>query len=94
MISDDLFSATESNPYMFFDTAAGPDTSDIYGPPMNVLDTFLDGSPVAQSEQYLQNTTPTGSGSFGLRGLFGRADVRSGLLFIAGLVMLHLHMNS
>ena len=96
MIADDLFSATEANPYAFFDTAAGPDTSDIYGPPMNVLDTFLDGSPVAMSEQYLQNQTPgaKGSGTFGLSGLFGRADVRAAITLGIGLFMLHMHMNS
>ena len=93
-IYSDLFDDTQSNPYAFFDTAAGPDTSDIYGPPMNVLDTFLDGTPVAQSEQYLQNATPTGGGTFGLRGFFSRGDVKSALVFIAGLTMLHLHMNS
>ena len=95
MVSEDLFDATQSNPWAFFDTAAGPDTTDIYGPPMNVLDTFLDGSPVAMSEQYLQNQTPgVGSGSFSLSGLFGRADVRAFITLGLGLAMLHLHMNS
>lgn len=94
MIFNDLFEDTMSNPYAYFDTAAGPDTSDIYGPPMNVLDTFLDGTPVAHSEQYLQNATPQGSGTFGLRGLFARGDVHAALVFALGLTMLHLHMNS
>lgn len=96
MVYEDLFNSTESNPYAFFDTAAGPDTTDLYGPPMSVLDTFLDGSPVAMSEQYLQNQTPgaKGSGTWGLSSLFGRSDVRSALVLGLGLFMLHMHMNS
>lgn len=93
-IFNDLYEDTGSNPYAFFSTAAGPDTSDLYGPPMNVLDTYLDGTPVAQSEQYLQNAAPSGSGTFGLRGFFARADVKAALVFAAGVTMLHLHMNS
>lgn len=92
MIEYDLYAATESNPYAFFDTAAGPDVSDIYGPPMNALDTFLDGSPVAMSEQYLQNQTPMGSG--GMSSWLRRPDVHSFIVLAIGLTMLHLHMKA
>lgn len=96
MIDMDLYSATEANPWSFFDTAAGPDFADIYGPPQTVLDTFLDGTPVSMSEQYLQNQTPgVGSGgSGGIYGLLARADVRSLITLAIGLTILHLHMKA
>lgn len=77
------------DPYTFFSTAAGPDASDVYGPPQSALDLYADGSPVAGSESAIANNIGSGGGGFLMR-----ADVHSLILLIAGAVMVHLHMEA
>jgi len=77
------------DPYTFFSTAAGPDASDIYGPPQSVLDVYADGSPVAGSESAIANSIGSGGAPF-LR----RPDVHALGLLILGAVMVHLHMEA
>lgn len=77
------------DPYTFFSTAAGPDMSDVYGPPQSALDLYADGSPVAGSETAIANSIGSGGAPFWARG-----DVHALALMILGAVMVHLHMES
>lgn len=77
------------NPYLFFSTAAGPDASDIYGPPQSALDLYADGSPVAASESAIANNLGSGGGPFWMRG-----DVHALALLVLGAVMVHIHMEA
>lgn len=77
------------DPYTFFSTAAGPDASDIYGPPQSALDLYADGSPVAASETAIANSIGSGGAPF-----FARADVHALILLVLGAVMVHLHMEA
>lgn len=77
------------DPYTFFSTAAGPDASDVYGPPQSALDLYADGSPVAASESAIANSIGSGGASF-----FMRSDVHALALLVLGAVMVHLHMEN
>lgn len=79
------------DPYAFFSTAAGPDTSDLVGPPGGVLDVYPDGSPMAADQTGLANAVGSGGG---LPALWKRKDVRALGTLVIGVVMLHLHMVS
>lgn len=73
---------------MYFATAAGPDVSDILGPPDNVLDIYADGSPISMSEQTIA------AGGPGNLPFFARGDVHALLLLVAGCVMIHLYAEN
>lgn len=77
------------DPYLFFSTAAGPDASDVFGPPQGVLDLYADGSPVAASESAIANSVGSGGAPF-----FMRQDVHALALLVLGAVMVHLHMEA
>lgn len=77
------------DPYLFFSTAAGPDASDVYGPPQGTLDLYADGTPVASSESAIANSIGSGGAPFLMRG-----DVHALALMILGAVMIHLHMEA
>jgi hypothetical protein len=77
------------DPYLFFSTAAGPDASDVFGPPQGALDLYADGSPVAGSESRIANAIGGGGAPF-----FARPDVHALALLIIGSVMVHLHMEA
>lgn len=77
------------DPYLFFSTAAGPDASDVYGPPQSALDIYADGSPVAASESAIANSIGSGGASF-----FSRPDVHALAMLILGAVMIHLHQEA
>ena len=94
MIEPDIFDATSPDPYNFFATAAGPDASDLYGPPGNVLDVYGDGTPVAMSESMVANNPGSGSATTGIVGFIMRPDVKAFIVLGLGLVMLHRHMEA
>lgn len=77
------------NPYLFFSTAAGPDASDIFGPPQSALDLYADGSPVASSESAIANSIGSGGCP-----LWMRPDLHALGLLVLGAVMVHLHMEA
>lgn len=77
------------DPYTFFSTAAGPDASDVYGPPQSALDLYADGSPVAGSESAIANAIGSGGAH-----IWQRPDVHALILLVAGAVMVHLHMEA
>jgi hypothetical protein len=67
----------------FFATAAGPDASEIFGPPGNVLDVYADGSPVAGAEQGIAG----GGGGGGPWYL--RHDVHALAMLAVGVFLIH-----
>jgi len=67
----------------YFSTAAGPDVSEIYGPPGNVLDVYADGSPIAGAEQQIAQ-------GGGARGPFWmRQDVHALAALVVGIFLIH-----
>ena len=78
------------NPALFFSTAAGPDASDIYGPPQGALDLYADGTPMAASASAIANSVEGSGGA----PFFMRADVHALGLLVLGAVMVHLHMEA
>lgn len=85
-MNSDFMSA---NPMYFFSTAAGPDASDLYGPPQGALDLYSDGTPMAASQTAIANSVGSGGAPF-----WARADFHALLLMTVGAVMVHLHMES
>ena len=80
-----------ADPYLFFSTAAGPDASDLYGPPQGALDLYADGSPIAASQSAIANSIGAGDGS---APWYARADMHALLLMFAGAAMVYLHMEA
>ncbi len=67
----------------YFSTAAGPDVSEIFGPPGNVLDVYADGSPIAGAEQQIAR----GSGVTGP--FWRRHDVHALAALVVGIFLIH-----
>lgn len=83
---DDLF---EPDPMAYFDTASGPLLSDVVGPPLDVLDTYTDGTPFAQAQSSIASATGTG----GVHTNFlHRGDVQALGITILGAIGLHLYL--
>lgn len=59
-------------PFTYFSTAAGPDSSDLFGPPGSILDTYGDGTPLAVDEAAISGA---GVGGAAPTPFFLRADV-------------------
>lgn len=80
------------DPYNFFSTAAGPDPSDLIGPPQNALDVYGDGSPMAAYQA--QAGADKAMGGAGGGSFLGRPDVKAFVLLVIGVFMLHAHMKA
>lgn len=84
---DDDFGA---DPLEFFGTAAGPRSVDVIGPRDNILDTYVDGMPVARATYEAEDSMPnhgTGGGSpLNLGKLWGP----EGMAFVAVLLGIYL----
>lgn len=81
---DDLFSP---DPMEYFTTAAGPSLSQIAGPPLDVLDTYADGTPIATAQAAAANGIGGGQHSTWLH----RGDVQALAILAAGAVLIHLY---
>lgn len=84
---EDLFAA---DPVTYFDTASGPQTTDIYGPPFDVLDTYTDGTPLAEAQSSVASAVGGGKHTSFLH----RGDVQSLAGLILGVVMLHAYLQA
>ena len=74
------------NPYAFFGTAAGPDISDLAGPPGDILDTYVDGTPMEYASSALSNRS--GGGPVHTSFLH-RGDLHALILTVIGAWMIH-----
>ena len=72
------------NPNLYFSTAAGPDVSDLVGPPLGVLDVYGDGTPLARAQ-----APSMAHGSGGSTPFYRRADVQSFAVLLLGAWMIH-----
>ena len=79
-----MYPTFDGNPNLFFATAAGPDISDLVGPPLGVLDVYGDGTPMAHAAHASGGTGGGGSTAF-----YKRADVQSFAALLLGLWMIH-----
>ncbi len=84
---DDLFNA---NPEAYFDSVAGPLLTDVVGPPLDVLDTFTDGTPIAEA----QSQVASGVGGGVHRHFWQRGDVQSFALMLAGGALIHAYLRA
>lgn len=84
-MDDDLF---EPNPDAYFASVAGPLATDIFGPPMDTLDTFTDGTPIAEAGQAISS----GVGGGRHRHFWQRGDVQSAAIMIGGAALIHVYL--
>lgn len=84
---DDLFSP---DPIAFFDTASGPLMSDIVGPPLDVLDTYTDGTPIAEAQSSIASAVGGGKHTSFLH----RGDVQALAITLVGAFMLHAYLSA
>lgn len=84
---DDLFAP---DPVGFFDTASGPMVGDIVGPPLDVLDTYTDGTPIAEAQSAVASAVGGGKHT----SVFHRGDVQALAITVLGAVMLHLYLQA
>lgn len=82
---DDMFDA---NPMAYFDSVAGPLASDVFGPPIDVLDTFSDGTPIAEA----QSSVASGVGGGVHKHFWQRGDVQSAAIMLAGAALIHAYL--
>ncbi len=80
-----MYPGLQGNPNLWFSTAAGPDVSDLVGPPLGVLDVYGDGTPMATSA----HAQAVGNGGGGATAFYMRADVQSFAVLLVGLWMIH-----
>lgn len=83
---DDMF---DPDPYGYFDSVAGPSIDSIAGPSGSVLDTFPDGTPVAEAQSAVAN----GVGG-GHRYPWQRGDVQAALIMVAGAGLVYLYSEN
>ena len=83
----DLFDA---DPQAYFDSVAGPLASDVIGPPLDVLDTYSDGSPIAAA----QETVANGVGGGVHKHFWQRGDVQSFAIMLAGAALIHGYLRA
>ena len=85
---DDLFAP---NPEAYFDSVAGPLMTDVVGPPLDVLDTYTDGTPIAEAQAKVANGV--GGGGKHTR-WWHRGDVQSFAIMLAGAALIHGYLRS
>lgn len=81
---DDLFSP---DPMEYFSSVAGPSINDVAGPPLSVLDSYADGTPIAAAQSSIANAVGGGSHT----SWFHRGDVQALAIAVAGAVLIHLY---
>lgn len=80
----------DADPQEYFDSVAGPLASDVIGPPLNVLDTYTDGSPMAAS----QEAVASGIGGGVHRHFWQRGDVQSFAVMVLGAGLIHAYLRA
>lgn len=88
-LSDDLFT---NNPHLWFSTASGPSTDDIFGPQSAVLDRYVDGTPMLREEVALSHHAGKGGGMVHTSWLH-RGDVQAAAIMLLGMWGLHLYLR-
>lgn len=84
---DDLFSP---DPMEYFATAAGPSATDVVGPPLSVLDSYADGTPVGAAQSAIASSVGGGKHTH----WFHRGDVQAlGIMALGGL-LIHLYATA
>lgn len=78
------------DPQAWFDSAAGPLASDIIGPPLDVLDTYTDGTPVAEAQQAVANGVGGGQHKY----IWQRGDVQAFAIMVAGAALIHAYLGA
>jgi len=91
MLDSQLMQDLYPDPFEFFSTAAGPDMSDLVGPPPDVLDVYPNGTPMASAQSAIANSVGSGPS---LGPFWTRTDVKALAVLTLGLFMLHAHMRS
>lgn len=81
---DDLF---VPDPMEYFATAAGPSVADVAGPPLSVLDTYADGTPIAAAQSAAANAVGGATHSH----WWHRGDVQALGIMALGAVLIHLY---
>ena len=84
---DDLFTP---DPMEYFATVAGPSATDVVGPPLSVLDTYPDGTPVGAAQQAIAN----GVGGGMHTRFWHRGDVQAFAVMVAGAVLIHVYATA
>ena len=84
---DDMFQA---DPQAYFDSVAGPLATDVIGPPLDVLDTYTDGTPIAQAQQAVAN----GVGGGRHKHIWQRGDVQALAMAVAGAALIHAYLQA
>lgn len=84
---DDMFAP---DPQAYFDSVAGPLATDVIGPPIDVLDTFTDGTPIAEAQQSVAN----GIGGGRHKHFWQRGDVQSFAIMVAGAALIHAYLQA
>lgn len=86
-----MYTMFEADPQEYFDSAAGPLLSDIVGPPMDVLDAYTDGTPVAIAQEHIAN----GVGGGGVHDHFWqRGDVQAFAMLTFGAFLIHGYLRA
>ena len=83
----DMFDA---DPQAYFDSVAGPLASDVIGPPLDVLDTYTDGTPIAAAQERVANAVGGGVHKH----VWQRGDVQAFAIAFAGAVLIHGYLAS
>ena len=83
----DMFDA---DPQAYFDSVAGPLASDVIGPPLDVLDTYTDGTPIAAAQERVANAVGGGVHKH----FWQRGDVQAFAIMSAGAVLIHGYLAS
>lgn len=80
----------DPDPQAYFDSVAGPLASDVIGPPLDVLDTYTDGSPIAAAQESVANGVGGGTHKY----IWQRGDVQSFAIALAGAALIHAYLRA
>lgn len=74
----------------YFSTVAGPNATDLVGPPLSVLDTYADGTPIGAAQQTIANSVGAGRHSH----WWHRGDVHALAFMVGGAALIHLYATA
>ena len=84
---EDMF---EPDPNEYFSSVAGPSLTDVVGPPLSVLDTYADGTPIGAAQQAVANSVGDGRHSH----WWHRGDVQALGIMLAGALLIHAYATA
>lgn len=85
-----MYDMFDADPQAYFDSVAGPLASDVIGPPLDVLDTFTDGSPISAAQETVANSVGGGVHKH----FWNRGDVQALAIAFAGAALIHGYLRS